>query len=82
MEIKAVGLVGMGTMGSQIGIICAGGGFQTIMVDVSKELIEKGLNSMKSFLNNQVKNGKMNSEKMDQILSLISTTADLTKAQK
>ncbi len=60
MVIKKVGVVGMGTMGSQIGIVCARGGFQTIMVDLSKELIDKGLDSIKSFLNNQVKKGKMN----------------------
>lgn len=70
----------MGTMGSQIGIVCARGGFETIMVDLSAELIEKRLNSIKSFLNQQVKKGKMNGEKMSQTLSLISTTTDLMKA--
>ena len=43
MEIKKVGVVGMGTMGSQIGIVCARGGFQTVMVDISEEMIKKGL---------------------------------------
>ena len=38
MEIKKVGVVGMGTMGSQIGIVCARGGFQTIMVDLSEDI--------------------------------------------
>jgi 3-hydroxybutyryl-CoA dehydrogenase len=80
MEIKRVGVVGMGTMGSQIGIVCARGGFQTIIADLSEELIERGLRSIKSFLNNQVKKGKMTSEQMDKILSLIGTTTDLTKA--
>ncbi len=80
MEIKTVGVVGMGTMGSQIGIVCARGGFQTIMVDVSEEIVEKGLNSIKSFLNSQVKKGKMSSAEAEQILSLINTTTDLTKA--
>jgi 3-hydroxybutyryl-CoA dehydrogenase len=80
MEIKKVGVIGMGTMGSQIGIVCARGGFQTVMVDLSEELIKKGLSNIKSFLNSQVKKGKMKSEEMDQVLSLISTTTDLTKA--
>lgn len=79
MEIKRVGVVGMGTMGSQIGIVCARGGFQAIMVDLSEERVEKGLNSIKSFLSNQVKKGKMKSEEVDRILSLIDTTTDLTK---
>jgi len=80
MEIKKVGIVGMGTMGSQIGIVCARGGFQTMMADLSEELIERGLGTIKSFLNNQVKKGKMTGEETDRILSLIGTTTDLTKA--
>jgi 3-hydroxybutyryl-CoA dehydrogenase len=80
MEIKKVSVVGMGTMGSQIGIVCARGGFQTIMVDVSEEIVEKGLNNIKSFLNSQGKKGKINNAEVDKVLSLISTTTDLTKA--
>lgn len=80
MEIKKVGVIGMGTMGSQIGIVCARGGFQTIMVDISEEIIKKGFNAIKSFLNSQVKKGKMKDEEMNRVLSLISTTTDLTKA--
>jgi 3-hydroxybutyryl-CoA dehydrogenase len=80
MEIKKVGVVGMGTMGSQIGIVCARGGFQTIMVDLSETFIKKGFSAIRSFLNNQINKGKMTNEEMDKILSLISTTTDLTKA--
>ena len=79
MEIKKVGVVGMGTMGSQIGIVCARGGFQTTMVDLSEELIQKGFSVIKSFLNSQVKKGKMKDEEMGEILSLLNTTTDLTK---
>jgi 3-hydroxybutyryl-CoA dehydrogenase len=79
MKIKKVGVVGMGTMGSQIGIVCARGGFQTIMVDLSEELIEKGFSAIRSFLNSQVRKGKMKDEEMGEILSLLSTTTDLTK---
>jgi 3-hydroxybutyryl-CoA dehydrogenase len=80
MEINKVGVVGMGTMGSQIGIVCARGGFQTIMVDISEEIITRGFNAITSFLNSQVKKGKMKDEEMNWVLSLISTTTDLTKA--
>lgn len=79
MEIKKVGVVGMGTMGSQIGIVCARGGFQTTMVDLSEELIQKGFSVIKSLLSSQVEKGKMREEEMAGILSLFSTTADLTK---
>jgi 3-hydroxybutyryl-CoA dehydrogenase len=77
MEVKRVGIVGMGTMGSQIGIVCARGGFQTMMVDVSKEVIEKGLSHIRYFLNNQVKKGKISQKDAERTLSLITTDVDL-----
>jgi len=80
MEIKKVGVVGMGTMGTQIGIVSARGGYETVIVDLSEELIRKGQSSMKSFLGSQVKKGKMKNEEMDKVFSLIRTTADLAMA--
>jgi 3-hydroxybutyryl-CoA dehydrogenase len=77
MEVKRVGIVGMGTMGSQIGIVCARGGFQTTMVDVSKEVIEKGLSHIRYFLNNQVKKGKISQKDAEKTFSLITTDVDL-----
>jgi len=80
MEIKKVCIIGMGAMGSQIGIVCARGGFQTILVELSEELVRKGLRSIKAFLSGQAKKGKMGSEEMEKVLSLITTTTDLAKA--
>ena len=80
MEIEKVCVVGMGTMGSQIGIVCARGGFRTILVDLSEELIKKGLGSIKSFLSSQVGKERMKGEEMEEVLSLITTTTDLAKA--
>ena len=80
MEIKKVGVVGMGTMGTQIGIVSARGGYETVIVDLSEELIRKGQSSMKSVLVSQAKKGKMKNEEMDKVFSLIRTTADLAMA--
>jgi len=80
MEINRVTVAGMGTMGSQIGIVCARGGFRTSMVDVYPEQVEKGLNTIRSFLDNQVKKGKMTEEEKENILSLISATTNLDEA--
>jgi 3-hydroxyacyl-CoA dehydrogenase len=80
MEIKRVGVVGMGTMGTQIGLVCARGGYQTLMVDISKEQIEKGWNQIKSILNAQIKKAKLSQDDREKILSLIKTSADLEEA--
>jgi 3-hydroxybutyryl-CoA dehydrogenase len=80
MEIKRVCIVGMGTMGSQIGIVCARGGFETSMLDTSEQQVEKGLNNIKSFLKGQVKKKKMEQEMADRVLSLIKTGTGLPEA--
>ena len=80
MEIKRVGIVGMGTMGSQIGIVSARGGYQTLMVDLSKEQIEKGWNQIKSFLDAQIKKARLSQDDREKILSLIKTSTDLEEA--
>ena len=80
MEIKHVAVIGMGTMGSQIGIVCARAGFKTSMADSSPDLAEKGLDSIRSFFGKQVNKGKMTEEEMQNILSNIDTTTDLGEA--
>jgi 3-hydroxybutyryl-CoA dehydrogenase len=80
MEIKKIAVIGIGTMGSQIGIVCARSGFPTTMMDLSKELITRGMNNIKTFMNARIKKGKMPQEEMDKILSLIKTTTDLQEA--
>jgi 3-hydroxybutyryl-CoA dehydrogenase len=67
-------------MGTQIGLVCARGGYQTLMVDISEEQIEKGWNEIKSFLNIQVKKAKLSQDDREKILSLIKTGADLEEA--
>ena len=69
MEIKKVAVIGMGTMGSQIGIVCARGGFQTAMVDVNSIQVENGMNSIRKFFKGQEKKGKIGRESSEKILS-------------
>ena len=80
MEIKKVVVIGMGTMGNQIGIVCAGAGFETSMVDTSQSIVDGGSQSIRSFLNSRMKKGKIDRETPDRILSLITTGTDLPKA--
>jgi len=69
----------MGTMGSQIGIACARGGFETTMVDMSVENVERGMDGIQAFLTGQEKKGKIGPETGKEILSRITTTTDTTK---
>jgi 3-hydroxybutyryl-CoA dehydrogenase len=79
MEIRNVCVVGMGTMGSQIGIVTAQAGYSTSMLDSSPELADRGIESIRSFLSNRVKKGKIDQVAMDQILSHITASTDLSE---
>jgi 3-hydroxybutyryl-CoA dehydrogenase len=80
MSIKQVTVIGMGTMGSQIGITCARGGFDTTMVDTSAEKVERGMGVIHAFLAGQEKKGKIDHEAGEEILSRITTATDMTKS--
>lgn len=80
MEIKNVGVIGMGTMGSQIGIVCARGGYETTMVDLSDDRLKEGWQRIQSFLQGQEKRGRMDKELVDTILSRITTSTDLEES--
>ena len=82
MQIKKVCVIGMGTMGSQIGIVCAKGGCETAMVDTNPDQVERGLKNIRSFLQGQEKKGKIDEEATDSILSLITTGTDIPKGVK
>ncbi|MBW2063015.1 MAG: 3-hydroxybutyryl-CoA dehydrogenase [Deltaproteobacteria bacterium] len=80
MEIKNVGVIGVGTMGSQIGIVCARGGYETTMVDLSDDRLKEGWQRIQSFLQGQEKRGRMDKELVDTILSRITTSIDLEES--
>lgn len=80
MEIKTACVVGMGTMGSQIGIVCARARYKTIMVEKDDNLLEKGMGAIKQFLSYMGKKGKISSDEERAILGRIEPTIDYKKA--
>jgi 3-hydroxybutyryl-CoA dehydrogenase len=82
MDIRKVCVIGMGTMGSQIGIVCARAGFETLMVETSENTLKKGLSAIESFLQGQVKKGKMDTDQREKILSRITAATDTRDAVK
>ncbi len=67
----------MGTMGSQIGIVCAKGGYETTMLDMAPEQVERGMENIQGFLKGQEKKGKMDQKAREKILSLVTTGTDI-----
>ena len=76
MEIKRVGIVGCGMMGSNWSQICAQRGYQVIVSDVNDELLNKGLARIKSRLMEEVNKGELSEQNKDAILVRIKGTTN------
>ena len=74
MEIEKIAVVGMGTMGSQIAVVCARGGFRTKVLETSEDRLTKGKALIGSFLDNEVRKQKMEGKDRDRVLAAIQTT--------
>ena len=78
MEIKRVGVVGCGLMGSGITQACAQSGYHVVVSDVNDELLNKGLASIDNFLTKSVTKGKISSKDKASTLSLIKGTTTIS----
>jgi len=76
MEIKKVGVVGCGLMGSGITQVCAQSGYQIVVSEINDELLKKGLASINSFLTRGVERGKVTQEDKDATLARIKGTTN------
>ena len=76
MEIKQVGVVGCGQMGSGITQVCAQAGYQVLVSEISNELLNKGLASIDSRLNRDVEKGRLSPQDKDSIRSRIKGTTN------
>ena len=55
MEIKKIGVIGLGIMGAGIAQICAQAGYEVVATDINDELVTKGLSIIKDNLLKRVK---------------------------
>ncbi len=77
MEIRKVGVVGCGLMGSGIAQVAAMAGFPTVVREVSQELLDKGLRSIENSLAKFVEKGEISLEQKSQILGRLQPTVRL-----
>jgi 3-hydroxybutyryl-CoA dehydrogenase len=77
MEIRKVGVVGCGLMGGGIAQVCAQSGFETVVREVSQELLDKGMAGIESRLARDVAKGKLIPHAKDAALSLLAPTTSL-----
>ena len=78
MSIKKVGVLGCGLMGSGIAQVAAQSGYEVIVREVNKELLDNGLGRINDFLAKGVKREKLSQSDMDETLSKITGTTELS----
>jgi len=68
MDIKTVGVVGCGLMGAGIAEVCARSGYDTVVREVTDEVLEKGMERLRRSIGTAVERGKLSSEERDAAL--------------
>jgi 3-hydroxybutyryl-CoA dehydrogenase len=74
MDIKTVGVLGCGLMGSGIAQVCATAGYKTIVREVEEGFLNKGLGRVQKFLSDGVEKGKVTPETREKTLRNLSGT--------
>ena len=82
MEVKKVGVIGAGQMGSGIALIIAQAGIEVVIRDIEQGFVDKGLNSIEKIVKRNVDKEKITQDGADSILSRITGTLDLAEAGK
>ncbi len=78
-DIKSVGVIGAGQMGSGIAHVCALAGLDVTLVDVSAEQLEKSLGRIAHNMDRQISHDKIVAADKDAALKRIRTATDYAK---
>ncbi len=74
--MRNFGIIGVGTMGNGIAHMSALSGFNTFILDLNEDFLKRGLETIESNLQRQVKKEKINQSEMDSALGKIKSITD------
>jgi 3-hydroxybutyryl-CoA dehydrogenase len=77
VEIRKVGVLGLGTMGAGIAQVSVQSGFETVGREVNDELGERGRATIDRYLSRGVEKGRLSAEDRDAALGRLTLTTDL-----
>src|SRR5215469_2411957 len=77
MEIRSVGIIGAGQMGSGIATVVAQHGYDVALHDVSPERVQSGIDAVKKNLNRQLTRGHIDQSAVDDALSHVRSAENL-----
>jgi len=82
MAIRKVCVIGSGTMGSGIAQVSAQAGYETTMIDVKQEFLDRGLGIIKTSLGRFMQKEKISQAEMNETLAKLHTSIDMKNAAK
>ena len=77
MEIKAVGVVGLGTMGAGIAEVCARHGYRVLAIEPDADSLERGRGSIARSTERAVARGKLTEAEREEMLARITFSTQL-----
>ncbi|WP_454100326.1 3-hydroxyacyl-CoA dehydrogenase family protein [Metabacillus sp. SLBN-84] len=77
MKVHEIAVIGSGTMGSQIAMVCALSGYPVTLQDVSEESLAKAKDFLQQQMDKRVKKGRYTAEETDAAFSRILFTSSL-----
>src|SRR5882724_12160327 len=80
MSVKTIAVIGAGTMGRGIAYAAAYGGYGTVLEDISRAMLDKGVAWITSALDEGVARGKVEAAARDKAVALISTSSKVEDA--
>ena len=78
MEIRKVGVVGLGTMGAGIAQVSVQSGFETVGREISADLGERGRATVERYLTRGVEKGRLSQDERDAALARLTLTTELS----
>ncbi len=75
-QIQSVGVIGCGLMGNGIAQTAAGAGYETVVREVSQELLDRGMSMIERNLDRAVAKEKLSEEDRDAVMGRITPTLD------
>jgi 3-hydroxybutyryl-CoA dehydrogenase len=77
MEVRKVGVVGLGTMGAGIAQVCIQAGVETVGREVTVELCEAARTRIDHYLDRGVEKGRLSADEKERALARLATTTEL-----
>jgi len=82
MEMRRVGVLGAGTMGGGIAQVVAQAGFKTTLLDISEDLVKRGVERIEKALSKNVEKGKLSLGEKEEIIKRIIPTTNIEELKE